>query len=142
MAELTPLINGVRHSWGEVKIIILGRTVTGISAISYDDKQDKKNHYGAGNMPSHRGKGRYEASAKVTLYDYEVDAIQRSLGVGKRLQEISSFDVVVAFAGEDDIIVTHVIRNCEFMDNKRDLKEGDTTFTVELGLLPSHIEWS
>lgn len=141
--ELTPLINGVRHSWGDIKINVLGRTVTGVTSISYDDKQEKKNHYGAGNCVVHRGKGRYEANAKITLYDYEVDAIQKSIELGKRLQDIPAFDIVVVFLDDDtNEVITHVIRNCEFMNNKRELKEGDTTFTVELDLITSHIEWA
>lgn len=139
----TPLINGIRHSWGSIKVNLLGRTVIGITAIDYDDKQDKKNHYGGGTMPTHRGHGRYEATAKITLESYEVDAIQRALGFGKRLQDIEPFDVVVTFMPKgSDGLITHVIRNCEFLNNKRNMKEGDTNISVELDLLPSHIEWS
>lgn len=138
----TPLINGIRHSWGSIKVNLLGRTVIGITAIDYDDKQDKKNHYGSGTMPTHRGHGRYEATVKFTLEAYEVDAIQRVLGFGKRLQDIEPFDIIVTFMPKgSDRLITHVIRNCEFLNNKRNMKEGDTNISVELELLPSHIEW-
>jgi len=138
----TPMINGERHSWGDIKANIMGRTPTGITAISYEEKQEKKNHYGAGNMPVHRGRGNYEASAKITLYGYEVEAIQRAAGPGKRLVDIPSFDITVSYLNPNDQIVTHVLRNCEFTGNKRDLKQGDTTVEVELELIVSHIEWS
>lgn len=137
----TPLINGTRHSWASVKINLLGRTVTGVTSIEYDDTQEKTNNYGAGIYPVSRGYGRYEATAKITLAAYEVDAIIAAAG-GARLQAIPAFDVVIAFVptGQDQL-VTHYIRNAEFKNNKRSAKEGDTTLPVELELIVSHIDW-
>lgn len=139
----TPLINGTRHSWASVKVALLGRTVSGISSVSYEDKQEKVDNYGAGIFPVSRGKGKYEASAKITLHAYEVDAIVRALGIGKRLTDIPQFDVVVAYIPEgSDGLITHTIRNCEFTMNKREVKQGDTVIEVELDLITSHIEWN
>jgi len=139
----TPLINGTRHSWADVKINILGRTVSGITAVSYEDKQDKQNNYGAGAFPVSRGRGKYEATSKVTLHAYEVEAIVKALGIGKRIQDVPPFDMIISFlpVGSDGL-VTHVIRNCEFTNNKRDIKQGDTVIEVELELITSHIEWN
>lgn len=136
----TPLINGIRHSWGDIKLNLLGRTVSGITAIAYDDKTEKKNGYGAGNMPTDRGYGNYEATAKITLKRYEVQAIQTALA-GKRLQDIAPFDITVAYLNAADKIVTDVIRNVEFTNNKRDVKQADSDMVVELDLIVSHIEW-
>ncbi len=138
---MQPLINGKRYDWGNVKANMLGRTISGITGINYEEKLEKKNLYGAGRFPVHRGHGNYEASAKITLYDYEVEAIQRTLGPGKHLTDVPPFDVVVSFMDGSGHIVTHVIRNAEFTGNKRELKQGDTTFEVELELIVSHIEW-
>ncbi len=140
---MTPMINGNRYAWGNVNVNILGRTVTGITAISYEEKVEKKNHYGAGNMPVHRGIGNYEASAKITLFSYEVDAILRAAGPGKRLTDIPPFDITVSYIPDGtDTLVTHVIRNAEFTGNKREVKQGDTAVEVELELIVSHIEWA
>jgi len=136
-----PLINGVRHSWGSIKIMFLGREVTGISEVSYKDSTKKENHYGAGTMPVSRGRGQYSAEASIKLDKYEVEAIQNAIP-GKRIQEIDLFDVVVSYIpeGSDDLIVD-VIRNCEFLDNSRDVKSGDTNIGVALPLIISHIDW-
>lgn len=138
----TPLINGIRHSWASIKCNILARTVTGITALSYEDKQEKVNNYGAGIFPVSRGLGKYEATASVTLHAYETEAIQRSLGVGKRIQDIAPFDIVVSYINDSDQLVTHVLRNCEFTNNKREVKQGDTVIEVEHELIISHIEWN
>lgn len=42
-----PLINGVEYAWGDIVCAINGVPVTGIVAISYGDKQDMQNNYGA-----------------------------------------------------------------------------------------------
>ncbi|WP_028888817.1 hypothetical protein [Tenacibaculum ovolyticum] len=142
MSQL-PLINGQRHSWSSIEINLLDRIVTGITAISYDDSEAKENHYGAGNMPVHRGRGRYEANASFTLYNYEVEAIQTSLPRGKRMQDVPPFDVKISFLEDgSDQIVTHVIRNCEFKSNNRNMSQGDTKIEVSLDLIVSHIEWN
>jgi hypothetical protein len=137
----TPLINGTRHSWANIRINMLGRTVTGVVAIAYDDTQEKTNNYGAGIYPVSRGRGRYEATAKITLHKYEVEAIETA-AAGARLQAIPSFDIIVAYlpTGQDEVR-TDIIRNCEFRNNKRDIKEGDTMIGVELDLIVSHIDW-
>lgn len=137
----TPLVNGVRHSWADIKVNLLGRTVTGISAISWEEKENKANNYGAGQYPVSRGRGRIEPTAKMTLHAYEVNAILKALGPGKKLIDVGMFDITVAYleAGSDGII-THVIRNAEFLGDKRDVKSGDTHIEQEYDLICSHIE--
>lgn len=140
---MIPLVRGTRHSWASLEINLLGYNPAGITAISYDDTQEKVNNYGIGIYPVSRGLGKYEATAKITLAAYEIDAIQEAVGTGKRLQDIPPFDIVVAFlpVGEDKLI-THTIRNCEFKTNKRDLKQGDTGLEAEFELIVSHIDWN
>ncbi len=135
-----PLINGVEYSWGDIASCINGVPITGIVAISYGDKQDMQNNYGAGRHPVSRSKGRITPSAKITLYMSEVVAISRTAPNG-RMQDIAPFDIEVAYLPENGIIVVDKIRNCQFTENKRDWKEGDMNQQVELELLPSHIEF-
>lgn len=141
MATETPLINGTRHSWASIRCNILGRTVTGITKIDYEDTQEKENKYGAGIHVDHRGLGNYEATCGITLYAYETEAIVAKLPAGKRLQDIAPFDIVVSFVNESNQTVTHTIRNCEFVNNKRDMSQGDTGIEVEHELIVTHIEW-
>ncbi len=135
-----PLINGVEYSWGDIASCINGVPITGIVAISYGDKQDMQNNYGAGRHPVSRSKGRITPSAIITLYMSEVVAISRTAPNG-RMQDIAPFDIEVAYLPENGIIVVDKIRNCQFTENKRDWKEGDMNQQVELELLPSHIEF-
>ena len=123
-----PLINGVEYGWADVVLCINGVPVTGITAISY------------GRHPVGRGKGRITPSAKITLLMSEVVAIQ-SQSVNGRIQDIAPFDITVSYLPANGKIVTDKIRNCQFVENKRDTKEGDMSIPVELELLPGFIDW-
>lgn len=120
---------------------LLGRTVTGVSEINYDDTVDMEDNRGAGNYPVSRGIGDYTATASIKLEKYEIEGIMAAAG-GLRLQEIDNFDIVVAYLPEgEDELVTDVIRNCRFTNNQRQLKSGDKMISGTLTLLTSHILW-
>lgn len=136
-----PLVNGMLYSWADIVAAISGVPLTGITAIEYGDSQDVVNKYGAGRHPVGRAKGRITPSAKITLYQEEVEAIQAQAPNG-RIQDIAPFDITVTYLPEGGIIRTDKIRNVQFSANSRKWKEGDTGQEVELELVPSHIEWA
>lgn len=139
---MIPLINGIRHSWASISVNLLGRLVSGFTAVSYEETQNKTNNYGQGIFPVSRGLGKYEAKASITLHSYEVDAILLALGPMKRLTDIAPFDIVISYLPTgSDLLVNHVIRNAEFTSNKRDVKQGDTVIETQFDLIVSHIEW-
>lgn len=141
---MTPLINGVNHSWASIKINMLGRTVIGVSKITYDDDTVLENNYGAGNMPVSRGVGNYTAKASIELHQAETVAIQAAAlqnGI-ERVQDIPPFDVVVAYVPTgSNQLVTDVIKNCQFKTNGRDVSQGDTLIKHSHELVVSHIIW-
>lgn len=136
-----PLVNGMLYSWANIVATISGVPLTGITAIEYGDSQDVVNKYGAGRHPVGRAKGRITPSAKITLYQEEVEAIQAQAPNG-RIQDIAPFDITVTYLPDSGIIRTDKIRNVQFSANSRKWKEGDTGQEVELELVPSHIEWA
>lgn len=136
-----PLVNGMLYSWADIVAAISGVPVTGITGIEYGEDQDVVNKYGAGRHPVGRAKGRITPSAKIVLYQEEVEALQRQAPNG-RLQDIAPFDITVTYIPESGIVTVDKIRNCQFKANSRKWKEGDTGQEVELELVPSHIEWN
>lgn len=135
-----PLINGTEYAWGDIATCINGVVVSGITAVSYGEKQDMQNNYGAGRYPVSRSKGRIEASGKITLYMSEVVAISRN-APGGRLQDIAPFTIEVSYLPDNGIVVVDKLMNCQFVENKRDWKEGDLNQQVELELIVSHIKY-
>lgn len=99
-----PLINGEEYSWGHIKTCINGVPVTGIVAISYGDKQDIQNNYGAGRYPVSQSKGRITPSAKITLYMSEVVSLVAN-APNHRLQDIAPFNIEVAYLPENGMVV-------------------------------------
>lgn len=136
-----PFINGTQPAWGDIVVSIGGVPITGITGIEYDDQQEMSNIYGAGRLPVGRAKGRITATAKITLLQSEVQAIQAQSRNG-RLQDIAPFDIVVSYLPDNGVIKTDKIRNVQFLKNAVKWNEGDTSQPVELDLICSHIEWA
>lgn len=136
-----PLINGMLYSWADIVAAISGVPLTGITGIEYGDSQDVVNKYGAGRHPVGRAKGRITPTAKIILYQEEVEAIQAQSPNG-RIQDLAPFDITVTYLPDSGIIKTDKIRNVQCSGNSRKWKEGDTGQEVELELVPSHIEWA
>jgi len=141
MANETALINGEAYVWNNIKVTLLGRTLEGITAVKYDDKQDKANNPGGGKLPVTRGQGKYEATCSLTLQLEEIQALQLALPAKKRLMDISRFNIVVSYLTEDQRVIIDTIRGCEFMDNGRDVKSGDMVIERELNIICTEIIW-
>jgi len=141
MANLIPLINGKSYDWGSITLNILGVPFSGVTAIEYEEKQEMKNIYGAGNRPVSRGYGAIEVTAKVTLLMEEVENVMLIAPSGNLLN-IPEFDISVMYLGTDLLSKKHKLRNVRFMNNSRKSGQGDTSIPVELELIVSHIEWA
>jgi hypothetical protein len=136
-----PFINGVQYHYGQIAISALGQIFVGVEKIAYEDKQDIQNNYGAGNNPIGQGFGKIEPTASITLFQEELEALVAA-APNRRLQDIPNFDITVTFIPEvGQALVNHVIRNCRFLSNKRDMTQGDTKVVSDIELLPSHIDW-
>jgi hypothetical protein len=136
-----PFINGVQYHWGQVAVRALGNIFVGIEKISYEEKQEIQNNFGAGNYPIGQGLGKIESSGSFTLFQEELEALQAA-APGRRLQAIPNFDITVTFIPEaSQGLVTHTIRNCRITNNKRDMSSGDTKVSSEISFIASHIDF-
>lgn len=136
-----PLVNGKLYDWADIVLTIAGVPVTGVTGIEYKDQQEVEMKYGAGRYPVGFGKGRISCEGKITLYQEEVEAIQRQSPTG-RLQDIAPFNIIVSYLPDTGIVSTDKLRNVVFKNNGRSWGEGDTGKTVEIDLAMSHIEWN
>lgn len=59
------LVNGVNYSWGNIKLVLFGVPVIGVTKINYKEKQIKENNYGIGNEPISRGHGKKNTKAAL-----------------------------------------------------------------------------
>ena len=137
--DFVPLINGRAYDWASIRLSLLAQTVAGITALSYEDNQEKVNNWGGGINPVSRGYGKYEGKASITLEMKELERIQAALPPGGRIQDIAPFPIAISFVNSSNALITHTLHNCEFLNNKRDIKTGDTNIEIALDLILSHI---
>jgi hypothetical protein len=136
----TPLINGVAYSWADINAQMLGRTVLGITAISYEDEQEIADNYGAGQFATSRGYGQNKFKGSITLEMKESERLVEAVPTG-RLQDIPPFPIVISYENAANKIITHKLLMCQFKNNKRNVKSGDTNVEVEHELVIAKIEW-
>lgn len=134
-------VNGIQHSWASISVNMLGRTLTGITAISFGDKRSKENLMGAGDEPIGRGYGNKEyTNPSIEVYGFEVLGLQQACGGD--ITTIPPFEIVVAFKNTPNApLETYILQNCEFLNNLRDMKQGDTSSKVKLDLINAGIKY-
>lgn len=128
------LINGVNYSWSNVKLVLFGVTVIGITKIDYKNKQKKENNYGMGDQPISRGYGNKEPEAKITVY---LDEWKKIIAQAPNRDPLSiePFDVQVSFGGGRVPATLDVLQACEFTEDPFSIGQGDTKSMVELPLI-------
>lgn len=134
-----PLINGVNYSWANVKLVLFGQPVVGITSIEYKKKQKKDNNYGMGTKPISRGYGNEEYEGKITLYRDEWVAIIAA-SQNRNPLEIPFFDIPVTFSGTGVQPVQDTLKACEFLEDPFTIAQGDTKTMVEIPIIIGDIE--
>lgn len=143
MATAQNLVNkfGKMTGWNNVVINLLGRDVVGILSLEYDDESEDDNAYGQGDMPVGFGTGNYKAKVAIELYVEEVNAIQKVLPPGSRIQDIAPFDILVEYVYQG-MKYKDRIRNCRFKGRGIAVKQGDKTIANKPPMNLSHIDWN
>lgn len=135
----TPLINGVSYSWANVKLVLFGTPVIGVTKIEYKRKQVKENNYGMGTEPISRGYGNKEYEGTITLYKEEWNGIIANAPSRDPL-EIPYFDIQVSFQGSRVPASLDVLRACEFLEDPFTVGQGDTKIMIEIPIIIGLIE--
>lgn len=136
-------INGNAYSYANIRFNFFGREFNAVRAINYSEKQDKKPVYGAGEKPIGKTKGTKEYKGDITLPRHTLDAIQASLPAGTSITDIKEFDITVAFLNDNQVMTTHRLIGCEFMNNGVDGKTGSAdVLDQKIDLYISDINWN
>lgn len=134
-----PLINGNSFNWAQVRIDLGGIQLYGVTAINYDQEQEKPNQFGVGELPVERGRGARDATADMTISQVDLE-IMRDNAPNGQLLDLAAFDVIVSY-DNGQRVVTHVLKNCEFTSDGGGGAQGDTQLTKQMNLSPSHIKY-
>lgn len=133
------LINGISYSWANIKLVLFGIPVVGITAINYKRKQKKENNYGSGTRPVSRGFGNEEYEGSITLYMEEWKKIIAASPSNNPLL-IPRFDVPVVFSGNGVAYTTDILKSVEFMEDNMPAGQGDTKILVTVPLIIGDIQ--
>ena len=133
------MVNGINYDWGSISFVMFGVVVIGITKINYDEKQLKKNNYGAGYQPISRGYGQVEPNGDIEIYTDELKALIAA-APNRSLLGIQPFDIQVVFGGPGLQADKDVLRFCEFTAQGLKAAANDTKLLVTLPLIIGSIE--
>lgn len=129
------LVNGKAYDYSQIRAIVLGVPVVGITSISYTQEQEKTNNFGTGNLPVSRGEGATDASGSLDISMNDVEALRDVAPDGSFLK-IPAFDIVIVFENSQRVI-THVLKNVQFTNDGVEAAQGDTdlnrSFDIVIG---------
>lgn len=136
---MAALINGINYSYSNIKMILFGVQVNGITKISYKKKQTKENNYGMGTQPVSRGYGNYEYEGSIEMY---LDEWKRIIAAAPNRDPlaIAPFDVSIVYGGTSVQADKDVLRSVEFLEDPLDANQGDTKLLVTIPIILAGID--
>ena len=126
--------NSKQYAWCELSIAFGGRIIIGVTELEYTEKREKDLLYGRVCKPHGIVAGNRSFEGKVSIWQSELEAMTRDAKDNDILN--LSFDLVAAYVPLDGgQIVTDILKNVEFTEVKKGMKQGDKNMIVELPIL-------
>lgn len=133
------LINGVNYSWADIKLVLFGQPINGVTQINYSAKQTKDNNYGAGSKPVSRGYGNVEFEGSIEMYRDEWMKII-AISPNGNPNELGPFSIQIIYGGSRVTAQTDVLKMVEFTVDENKAKQGDTKLLVTVPLIIGDIQ--
>jgi hypothetical protein len=126
---------GRSYAWADVKILLFGRVLVGVTHIEYKKKRAVKANYGAGVEPVSYAPGNNEYEGKIILDKKEVDGIMAAAGFEGDILDIPPFDIAVT-VGDDTTnkLTADILHDCQFLEMGRTMKQNDQEMQMEIPL--------
>ncbi len=126
--------NSTDTSWSSVRVVLAGRTITGIRSISYTRAQEKELLHAAGVDPIGIQHGNKTYEGTITLLKSEHDALLDE--AARQNVDLLSFtgDIVVSYQ-QANRIRTDRIKNFEFLSYEKSLAQNDKMMEIELPII-------
>lgn len=131
-----------QYAWSDVRVVLLGRELTGIQGVSYKVAQEKEPVYGRGNDPLSIQSGNKSYEGTLTLLQSELEALQAAIKKVNPSYDLTSvaFDLVVSY-GEGATSTTDIIRSCEISESEKSIEQSDKFMKVELQFIATGITY-
>ena len=131
MAQKYPLINGVRHDYSSVEIMIKGARVFGVKDISYSSKLDPGKVTGTHAAILGRTRGQLTEEGSFTLYEAEWSDLLGALG--NAFME-KGFHITVNYREDGQPMVTDRLIGCRLTSVEHSPASGSEPLTVKLSV--------
>ena len=122
------------YGWKDVSVVVLGRTIEGITDVKVKRKVTKERQYGRGNKAQAIVSGNEEISGSLTLLQSELQAINSAiisvdpqLNLGK-----VAVDVIINYENSEGQSATDSVIGVEVEEYEKAMAQGDTMMKVEL----------
>ena len=123
-----------QYAWSDISIAFGGRIIAGVTEVEYTEKKEKSALYGRGSKPLSIVRGNNSFEGKLSIWQSELEAMTRDAKNNDILN--LNFDLVVAYVpSEGGQIVTDILKNVEFTEVKKAMKQGDKNMVVELPII-------
>lgn len=123
-----------QYAWSDISIAFGGRIIAGVTEVEYTEKKEKSALYGRGSKPLNIVRGNHSFEGKLSIWQSELEAMTRDAKNNDILN--LNFDLVVAYVpSEGGQIVTDILKNVEFTEVKKAMKQGDKNMVVELPII-------
>lgn len=127
------VFNSEEYAWVDIKVMLLGREVTGLRGMEYKVKRQKEALFATGKKARGIQKGKKEYEGTITILQSELIALDRA-AQEKGYEDITDidFDVIVSYLPDNSVITTDKVVNASITEIPRSMKEGDTQMEIAL----------
>jgi hypothetical protein len=125
---------GKQFGWKDVSVVVLGRTIEGITDVKVMRSTNKERQYGRGAQAQYILSGNEEISGSLTLLQDELSALNVAVKNVNPLLDISkvSFDIVISYEDDLGVATTDIVRGAQVEQYEKALAQGDTHMQIEL----------
>jgi hypothetical protein len=123
-----------QYGWKEVSVVVLGRTLEGITDVKVKRKVSKERQYGRGSQTQYILSGNEEISGSLTVLQDELEAINTAVKAVNPALDISkvSFDIVINYEAADGRATTDIVVGAQIEEYEKALAQGDMQMKIEL----------
>jgi hypothetical protein len=126
-----------QYGWKDVSVVVLGRTIEGITDIKVKRTTVKERQYGRGSRTQAILTGNEEVSGSITLLQDELEAINLAIkAVDPRLDITKvQFDAVINYENSEGKASTDVVQGVNVQEYEKGMAQGDTHMKIEIPYL-------
>lgn len=133
------VFNSNEYEWSDLEVEMAGRVITGIRGIKYSSKQEKEVIYAKGNSPHAIQRGNKSHEGSITLLQSELEALVEA-AKGDILDLSVNISVAYGNALRGDAVKIDVIKNVQFTESPKEMKQGDKFMEIELPFIALDIK--